>query len=156
MKTTIKIQQAMHYCGLANTEYNNELFVTCLHYAAADYPWFGPDGVWDASMEAWRNARGDVRDAVHEYLEKQHRAKYHRYKMVTLEQAMEYCGLATNGVNDQSMKVFLHSLRIAAPHFKGFGDLIEGDDTQGVSEEAWDAIKDAVKERAKIFTQGAQ
>ena len=62
----------------------------------------------------------------------------------------------TESTNDQSMKVFLHSLRVAAPHFKGFGDLIEGDDTQGVSEEAWDAIKDAVKAEAKIFTQGAQ
>ena len=67
---------------------------------------------------------------------------------VTLQQAMEYCGFET--VNDQSLKDFMQCLRIAAPDFKGFGD----DDGQGVSAQAWDAIKDIVKEAAKIYSQG--
>ena len=50
-------------------------------------------------------------------------------------------------VNDQSMKVFLHSLRIAAPEFKGFGD----DEGHGVNASEWDAIKDAVKAEGQDF-----
>ena len=68
---------------------------------------------------------------------------------VTITQAMQYCGF--KAVNYQSMKVFIHSLRIAAPEFKGFGD----DEEQGVSASDWDAIKESVKAEAKIFTQGA-
>ena len=68
--------------------------------------------------------------------------------MVTLQQAMHYCGFET--VNDQSTKVFLHCLRVAAPEFKGFGD----DEGQGVNASEWNAIKDVVKAKAKIFSQG--
>ena len=67
---------------------------------------------------------------------------------VTLQQALQYCGLAED--NNQDMKVFLRSLRAAAPDFKGFGDLLDAE--QGVDAEAWDAIKDAVK--TEVLSQG--
>ena len=74
---------------------------------------------------------------------------------ISLSDAMYYCGFTASEYYDRDAKVFLRSLRAVAPDFKGFGDLIEGnecDEEQGVSEEAWDAIKDAVKE--DILSQG--
>ena len=87
-------------------------------------------------------------------------------KIVTLEQAMQYCGLSE--YNHSNKVIFIDSLRAADPGFntscaspesiisctssevfKAFGDLPECDPTQGVDAEAWDAIKDAVKDAVK-------
>ena len=139
MSGAVTIQQAMHYCGLSDTEADKEIFVSSLKIAVPDYPGWGPDDSWLPSEQTW----GNIRDAVKEQVQ-----IGKGDGMVTLQQAMEYCGFET--VNDQSMKVFLHCLRVAAPEFKGFGD----DEGLGVNASEWNAIKDAVKAEAKIFTQG--
>ena len=71
---------------------------------------------------------------------------------VGFAEAMQYCGLEIE--DDESMKIFIEAVRLAAPAFKDFGDLPEGDDKAGVHILQWDAIKDAVKAEVKILLQG--
>ena len=71
---------------------------------------------------------------------------------VGFAEAMQYCGLEID--DDESMKIFIEAVRLAAPDFKDFGDLPEGDDKAGVHILQWDTIKDAVKAEVEILLQG--
>lgn len=84
-------------------------------------------------------------------------------KIVTLEQAMQYCGLAKDGVNEDDEGIFIRSLSVIIAGygnpkevpavFKAFGDLPEDDPTQGVNAKEWDDVKDAVKEQVRFFLE---
>ena len=73
---------------------------------------------------------------------------------VTLEQAMEYCGFS-GGANTsyEKVKFFFHCVRQIAPSFEAFGHY-PMDDQLAAPVAEWDAIRDAVKERVRVYRRG--
>ena len=73
---------------------------------------------------------------------------------VTLEQAMQYCGFKGETTTSyEKVKFFFHCVRQIAPDFEEFGHYPMDDDTPA-SADAWDAIRDDVKERVRVYRRG--
>ena len=53
----------------------------------------------------------------------------------------------------EKVKFFFHCVRQIAPDFEGFGHYPMDDNTPAPAE-AWNAIRDAVKERVRVYRQG--
>ena len=73
---------------------------------------------------------------------------------VTLEQAMQYCGFTGETTTSyEKVKFFFHCVRQIAPDFEEFGHYPMDTDTPA-SADAWDAIRDDVKERVRVYRRG--
>ena len=73
---------------------------------------------------------------------------------VTLEEAMHYCGFTgETRTSYQKVRFFFHVVRQIAPDFEAFGHYPMDDQIDAPAAE-WDAIKDAVKERVRVYRRG--
>ena len=58
-----------------------------------------------------------------------------------------------NSTSYEKVKFFFHCVRQIAPDFEGFGHYPMDDNTPAPAE-AWNAIRDAVKERVRVYRRG--
>ena len=75
-------------------------------------------------------------------------------RTVTLEQAMQYCGFSGAATTSyEKVKFFFHCVRQISPEFEEFGHYPMDDDTPA-SADAWEEIRDDVKERVRVYRRG--
>ena len=73
---------------------------------------------------------------------------------VTLEQAMDYCGFVGETTTSyQKVRFFFHCIQQIAPDFEAFGHYPMDDQIPAPVDE-WNAIRDAVKERVRVYRRG--
>ena len=73
---------------------------------------------------------------------------------VRLEQAMEYCGFSAGAATSyQKVRFFFHVVRQIDPTFEAFGHYPMDDQIPAPADE-WNAIRDAVKERVRVYRRG--
>ena len=73
---------------------------------------------------------------------------------VTLEEAMNYCGFTgETRTSYTKVKFFFHCVRQIAPDFEGFGHYPMDDQIPAPVDE-WNAIRDAVAERVRVYRRG--